>query len=583
MYDEINTPLNNTPNKSKVKLVVAIVIMIFSILIIGFILLLTVTDTFKSNKELFFKYMGQVADEKEGFINKRIFDYFEKKQEAPYENQGEYKIELIPSDDDSQSSMLNEENIEKLNNMGISFSGKTDNMNSKNEKEINLNYSEEVNLPIKYKQTNSIYGIQSDCLTPKYISVDLSNVSDLLGMDINLESMTQLNFTDEEKKHIQDTYMEAINEQLPNEKFSKVEEIDSTGYTLTLTVNEIKNIYYGILEKIKDDQIILDKINSLTMSQENSDQIMGEDIQKIIDNGRQNEDSDDERAIEIIVYKKNKKLNKIGLNFKTNQEEQVQITIEKNVNDDNSQYKLSLATKKGSEDAINIADFSISYSGLKTMQNVNEQYVMSMDIPEEMPVAFNYELTNNVNFVDSVEIEDLSEENTLMLTDHSIEEVTSFMMQVGERLEEVNKQLSEQAGIGEDGNLIPVLIPFAMPIELYNQSQTTGILSASETALSENVRQEVRDRINTALNYCYAELLANMYGAGDNIMTPGNEEKILSESGLKNVDTSNGTYDVEVTDSYIKIKWTSEDGETIEGSINKTDEGQTRYEMTVAK
>ena len=60
---------------------------------------------------------------------------------------------------------------ETLNNFNISFSGKTDNTNIKNEQNIILNYSNDVNFPLYYKKVNDVQGIQTDRIGSKYIAI----------------------------------------------------------------------------------------------------------------------------------------------------------------------------------------------------------------------------------------------------------------------------------------------------------------------------------------------------------------------------------------------------------------------------
>ena len=147
MYnDKINTTLNVTPNKKRIKLIVIITTVIFTLLILTFVLLFTLTDIFKSDKELFFKTASQILNKEDDFIDNRIFQYFDKKKTSPYENQGSYTVNV------PQGEGLTQQVLDKINNMNIEFSGKTDNSNSNSQQEIKLNYSDEVNIPLNYKK-----------------------------------------------------------------------------------------------------------------------------------------------------------------------------------------------------------------------------------------------------------------------------------------------------------------------------------------------------------------------------------------------------------------------------------------------
>src|SRR5699024_10929567 len=119
------------------------IIIICLILVIGGgVLAYFLTDIFKSNKDLFFKYVTQIADKENGFVEDTTKLYFEKKKGTPYTNEGEFLV---------NATTLEEKNLDKLNKFNIKFTGKTDKPNSKIEHNITLNYSDTVNFPINYK------------------------------------------------------------------------------------------------------------------------------------------------------------------------------------------------------------------------------------------------------------------------------------------------------------------------------------------------------------------------------------------------------------------------------------------------
>ena len=70
-----------------------------------------------------------------------------------------------------------------------------------------------------------------------------------------------------------------------------------------------------------------------------------------------------------------------------------------------------------------------------------------------------YSITNNVQFKDSVEIEDLTEENAVILNDQDEEYVTNLMNAIQQRMVEVNQVQIEELGVSEEENPIQYLIP----------------------------------------------------------------------------------------------------------------------------
>ena len=573
MYDNpINTTLNTKPNKKRIKLIVTITIVIFTLLIVTFILLFTVTDIFKTDKELFFKTVSQISDKKDGFIDDKITQYFEKKKTTPYENQGSYTVNMSQGNEQSQQV------FDKFNNINIEFSGKTDNPNSNSQQEIKLNYSNEVSIPLNYKKIGSIVGIQADYLSTNYIAFDISKLGEFLGINIDLEKTLQVEFTEEEKKHISEVFASVLNEQLSKDKFSKTKGMEETGYKLTLTLGEIKNIYIQLLEKIKDDQIILNKINEIS-SNNNGAQITSEDIQKIIDSYANNiEEEANDIKIEIIAYSKNKKLSKISINV-SKDTMQGNIEISKNQDDNCERYICSLnASNKTNSLQI---DFSVEYTGLQQMQNVEESYQAGYNMTQDgnTQLEGTYTISDNVNFSEeAANIEDFDKPNTILLSNHEKEQVYEFLGKVGERFEQVNEQAVNQAELADLGNPVMFMIPFVVPVELSTVQQNNTILQKSTDARIENYRGEVCDRINIALNASYSEILMSKD------LSTLDKDKIIKDNGLED-SMGYGTYDVEITDKELKITWTpsnEEYGDKIEGSIESSGNNEGVYRINPA-
>ena len=63
--------------KNQKLLLIIIILLVILVLLIGVTILYFATDTFKSNKELFFKYITQMGDEEEKFIDPSIESYFQ--------------------------------------------------------------------------------------------------------------------------------------------------------------------------------------------------------------------------------------------------------------------------------------------------------------------------------------------------------------------------------------------------------------------------------------------------------------------------------------------------------------------------
>ena len=65
--------------KKNTKILLILIIIIVIIMLAGVGILVFATDIFKSDKEMFFKYMADIGDSKKGFIDDGLKQYFEKK------------------------------------------------------------------------------------------------------------------------------------------------------------------------------------------------------------------------------------------------------------------------------------------------------------------------------------------------------------------------------------------------------------------------------------------------------------------------------------------------------------------------
>lgn len=102
-----------------------------------------------------------------------------------------------------------------------------------------------------------------------------------------------------------------------------------------------------------------------------------------------------------------------------------------------------------------------------------------------------YSITNNVQFKDSVEIEDLTKENAVILNDQNNEYVTNLMNAIQERIVEVNKVQMEELGVSENENPVQYLIP-----TLFETDQSTAEID-EQTVNAFNAKFELYQSTNT--------------------------------------------------------------------------------------
>lgn len=552
--------------KKNTKILMILIIIVLIILFIGGIAFAYLaTDLFKSEKELFFKYVMQIGDSESGFVDTNLKQYFEKRKTNPYNNEGNFSVNIASENGQQQ--------FENVNNFTISFSGQVDTVNSKETQNISLNYSDTVKFPINYKKIDNTIGLQTKYVGNKFIALEMDKLTNLTGStDVDLEDytdavekfqkMSKIELTDDEKSNIQNTYMEVLEQQLSKDKFSKVKESDTTGYKLSLTGEEFKNVIVQLLQTLENDQTTLDKINEYIKTIQNSAKISVSDIDDMIESI--NNEEWNNQNIEITVYSKKGTTNKITIStnegsfniektiennklqilfyYETKGENMGKVTFKatfegleamqniKEVYEFEIQYEdqngiLQRATKNKSETQVleetekvnllmqeiktdkmtenvsenitstviitkeDIEQYSGSdelYSGIVAKQmSDNEIQIEFVDTghifiinnegkitskPEQTSndndttdsgglIQYKYQYNNEVNFTDNVNIEEFTNENSMILTDYESEQVANFLNAVVQRITQVNKQQMEELGLQEDENPIIYMIP----------------------------------------------------------------------------------------------------------------------------
>ena len=471
-------------NQKKNSKIVNVLIILVSIVIIAASIgiIYFTTDLFKSNKILFAKYVGQIS------MDNTLKQYQEKKNETPYSDEGTFSV--------NASANSNSVNLENVNKFTVTYKGQVDTANSKAEQNININYSDSVKFPVNYRQVGNKIALQTDYVGSKYIGgendkldklstvkIDTNtagvsteannqeNTSTNINVDSNsintIEKLSSLFNETPSKEDLSLVVNKIINvlNGIDNSKYSKISDSTGIGYKLSLSGDDLKNATIQLLQALSQDQSALDKINEYLNIQESSNKITSTYIEKEITNITNNENFDNQK-FEATVYKKNGKTNGIDISINDNE-----LKIEKVANNTNNlEYDITFTSTYNNE-TMKIS-LKAKYNGIADMQKVQENYELGIENSEN---TYTYKLENNVDLTQSQNIEDLTADNSLMLTDYDANIVSNFLTQVVQRIQEVNKMQMEQLGIQESDNPIFHLIPsfgaYANAIENLNSDK----------------------------------------------------------------------------------------------------------------
>lgn len=468
--------MNQKKNKG-LKVAIIIVLFVILILITAIISIYFLTDIFRSNKETFFKYTAQLIQQEDGFIADSLVQYLEKKKNTSYENNGTINFDVaIPE--------IGQDN-EALNNFNISFSGKTDNANLKSEKNITLNYSNDVNFPFYYRKVNDVQGIQTNHIGSKYIAVrDGEEIPSLENMNFNingLEEITalynEMQISNQDLQNLKVTYFDNIFNQIPDNKFSKISEENTTGYKLELSGDDLKDILVKVLEKLREDEETLDKLNQLLGLEQSASKIRNADIDSLINDITNNVEIG---TLEITVYKTNGKLSKINI-----QHDNLNMLLEKSIQENELRYNVSIEILQNSKQIYN-ANVVARFTGIETDNvienyevllgtnytsnlnkentendtgNIAEELEKNQEIMSDVRAEYKYILNNTVQFTQNSDIQDFLKENAIILNDEDEEYTANLMGAVEQRLITVNQEQMEQIGISAEQNPLNYILP----------------------------------------------------------------------------------------------------------------------------
>ena len=156
-----------------------------------------------------------------------------------------------------------------------------------------------------------------------------------------------------------------------------------------------------------------------------------------------------------------------------------------------------------SEDENNNIVFTMEYKGLSSLQTINETYTIETSFKDSTTqnteisyennteltdneneniqndvtsssaeidnsqtnddksktLTYKYQLTNQVNFIESANIEELTSDNAIILSEYDQSQIEVLMNSITERITKVNREQMEELGISESENPLFKFIP----------------------------------------------------------------------------------------------------------------------------
>ena len=544
------------PRKKRRLILIVSIALVILIILTAFLLVYINTDMFKSNKTLFMKYLGQNVENMEEM-------YKQVGQKNDYENsleQNKYTVNTQINVNNTENLGTTEENTDNtINQLKIVAEGQVDKANQYNYQHMNLYNGEESILRLEYIQDSNTYGIRFSDLFQQFLLVDNNNLQDLFSklgysneeisnipnqIDLDQLSLSQLEISSEEKEELSNRYTEIIENSLNDKNFSKAQnqtiEIDGksvqvNAYSVTLTKEQLNNLYLDILEQLKSDEIILgkldiiqakiDQFNQLSQNSdsnvENGTESLKDSFIDVIDETisqiNQNNIGQDETT--ITVYENMKKTVRtsiktpeyeMNLDFLTsNGENFVQYSEDNNSNNttrtislskNDSDIELTINILEGEEESNTTIKQNKQVSGNIMTKNLSARYEDS-DNRVEAYITQNYQTVSQ--FENQIT---LDSENSIKLNDLEDGQLQSLMTTVQEGVNGKIEELQNQIDIQQLQQVLvnAKLLKESQDIEVTQTTETerTRYNSQFEILVGENLESDrILNAINASQNY----------------------------------------------------------------------------------
>lgn len=378
--------------KSRTGLIITISIIAGIIIILGTLAILYfVTDLFKGDQELFFKYLAKNVNVIEDYFedpNKLTKDAIRSDKHTTKTDIG---FDLVSSDQTIANQTI------PPRNFTIQYVGQADPQNNMDSSEATIKFLTKDLFNVKYAHNQDLYALTSAEIINGgvYLAVDNNNlkelakkvdIADLSNIPNRIEKIdvnALLNVSEEDKKYLQNTYMQIINSEISKDNYTRkkdvtiqidTKEIQTNCYTLKLTSTEYKKVLVAVLNNLKQDDKTLNLLlGKITMVDSQTD-ITLQTLKTNIDS-RINQITNDQTigGVSISVYEKDGQL--VRTQIEKQNEEKYTFSFEKTNNSIRTiiDYEYNYAQQNNTsniiEDTTNYDDDYIQIEGDNQVQN----------------------------------------------------------------------------------------------------------------------------------------------------------------------------------------------------------------------
>ena len=374
--------------KKKTLLFVIIIIAILAVSGSVFGYLYMATDVFKSNQELFGKYMTQNIEAFQKLSNGQISKIYKNlENEENYEANS--KITMIHSEGGEVSNPLNE--------LSLQLDIQKNSVDQYIYADAQILYGGEEYLEAEIIKEEELYGIRFTDVVKQFVTIkndeNLENVANDLGIEskqlIELMDMidgtqeiSDLVVSEENENQLKEKYLNIVSDAISKGTFSSLKDamitynnntINTNAYTVKLTSSQVKDMIVQILNNLKEETTILEEF------------IAKEDVEEQIDEAIKNISEEAEiPEIKITIYEQKQQTVRTVVEIDT-----LKMLIENEVVNEGVTAKIQISDLSAEEvleyniEISNVEGFDIITEILEGENTYTISFLNDMEIEEE--------------------------------------------------------------------------------------------------------------------------------------------------------------------------------------------------------
>ena len=257
------------------KIGIIIIIIFFVVAVLGgiFAYLFLATDTFKGNKQIFFKYLSQTVEQVEEVKNSKILEnYKDRLNLDKYETNTSVDFKYSEGGEVSSG----------YNNLSINMQTQKD--EQYNYKKAQILFGDKSIVQVEGIRSENLDGIRFTDIFNQFVTLqDGKNINGLNLTDENLimmkniiednqEFYEEILFTNQDYESLKEKYLNIIGNALNDGTYTKQKNsiitinsqtVKSTAYSCQLNGMQVQNLVIKLLNTLKSDDIILNKVNNI--------------------------------------------------------------------------------------------------------------------------------------------------------------------------------------------------------------------------------------------------------------------------------------------------------------------------------